>query len=91
MKHAVYFEGRVQSLELRAEGGRATVGVIEPGAYTFSTSTRERIVLVEGGMRVRLPGADWDAYDKGQELVVGANQSFDIEAAADVAYICFYG
>jgi uncharacterized protein YaiE (UPF0345 family) len=91
MKHSVYFEGKVQSLEVRAAGGRATVGVIEPGRYNFSTSSEEHIVLVEGSMKVRLPGKDWREISKGgPELVVPKDASFDIEAPADVAYICYY-
>jgi len=90
MKHSVYFDGKVQSLGVNTTSGFATVGVIEPGAYTFSTSSEERLVLVEGTLRVRLPGQDWKVFSKGQEFVVQPKVSFDIEAQADVAYICFY-
>ena len=40
MKHNSYFEGKVQSLALREHDGPATIGVIEPGSYSFSTSSR---------------------------------------------------
>jgi hypothetical protein len=91
MRHNSYFDGKVQSLELSTPAGRATVGVIEPGRFTFSTSSQERIVLVEGSMKVRLPGAEWAALGTGQEIVVKAGVSFDIDAPAHVAYICYYG
>jgi len=91
MKHAVYFDGNVQSLEVRTTDGRATVGVIEPGQYRFSTTSEEHIVVIEGSMRVMLPGRDWqDVRRSGPELVVPPNVSFDIDAKADVAYICYY-
>lgn len=91
MKHSQYFGGKVQSLELFTTGGdRATVGVIEPGRFTFSTSSEEHIVLVEGTMKVRLPNADWQTIAKGEHLVVAPNASFDIEAQNHVAYICYY-
>ena len=90
MKHFTYFDGKVQSLEIRAASVRATVGVIEPGRYTFSTSSEEHIVLVEGAMKVKLPGSDWQLIQKGSELVVPRDVSFDIEAPADVSYICYY-
>ena len=80
MKHSVYFEGKVQSLGVNTTNGFATVGVIEPGMYTFSTSSEEHIVLIEGTLRVRLPGQDWKVFSKGQEIVVQPNVSFDIEA-----------
>jgi hypothetical protein len=90
MKHSVYFDGKVQSLGVNTANGFATVGVIEPGAYTFSTSSEERIVLIEGTLRVKLPEEDWKSYSRGEEIVVRPKVSFDIEARADVAYICHY-
>ena len=90
MKHSTYFEGKVQSLEVQTPGGRATVGVIEPGQYTFSTSSEEHIILIEGAMRAKLPRGDWQSLQKGGELVVPRDVSFDIDAGADVAYICYY-
>lgn len=91
MKHSRYFDGRVQSLELRAsDGARATVGVVEPGNYTFSTASEEHISVIEGVMNARLPGSDWKRYAKGEEFVVPADSSFDIEANADVVYLCVY-
>jgi purine/pyrimidine-nucleoside phosphorylase len=90
MKHNTYFEGKVQSLELATSGGRATVGVIEPGSYTFSTSSEEHIVVVDGTLKAKLPGAGWRSFANGQEIVVPAGVSFDVEAAKDVAYICYY-
>jgi purine/pyrimidine-nucleoside phosphorylase len=80
-----------EAIKLSTPAGRATVGMIEPGRFAFSTSSRERIVLVEGSMKVRLPGAEWAALGTGQEIVVKAGDSFDIDAQAHVAYICYYG
>jgi purine/pyrimidine-nucleoside phosphorylase len=90
MKHSTYFEGKVQSLEVQTPAGRATVGVIEPGRYTFTTSSEEHIVLIAGAMRVKLPAGIWQTIQKGGELVVPPGVSFDIDAEADVAYICSY-
>ena len=91
MKHNVYFEGKVQSLELSSPGGRATVGVMEPGTYTFPTSSEEHVFMVEGSMRVRLPGSDWQTVSRASgELVVPRGVSFDVEVQKDAAYICYY-
>ena len=90
MKHSVYFDGKVQSLGVNTTNGFATVGVIEPGTYTFSTSSEEHIVLIEGTLRVRLPDEDWKVFSKGQEIAVRPKVSFDIQAQADVAYVCYY-
>ena len=90
MKHSVYFDGRVQSLGLSEVEGAATLGVVEPGAYTFSTSSEERMSIVAGTLRVKLGGEGWKSYSAGETFVVAKGQAFDIEAAADVAYLCRY-
>jgi len=90
MKHNSYFDGKVQSLALETDSGSATVGVITPGTYTFSTSSEERMKIVSGALRVKLPGGSWDKVEEGKEFIVKANASFDVEAYRDVAYICYY-
>jgi purine/pyrimidine-nucleoside phosphorylase len=90
MDHNVYFDGKVQSLSLETEHGRATVGVITPGKYTFSTSTQERMVLTSGGLTVTLSEGERKLIGPNQEFVVEANASFDVEATHDVSYICYY-
>ncbi|MCX7028185.1 MAG: pyrimidine/purine nucleoside phosphorylase [Spirochaetes bacterium] len=64
MKHNSYFEGKVQSLGIDEREGYATLGVIKAGRYSFSTSSEERISIVSGAMKVKLPGGDW-AYSTG--------------------------
>jgi uncharacterized protein YaiE (UPF0345 family) len=90
MKYNVYFEGKVQSLGINEREGYATIGVIESGAYSFSTSFEERMTVVAGAMNVRLPGGEWKSYIAGERFVVPPKISFDIEAKADVGYICRY-
>jgi hypothetical protein len=46
--------------------------------------------IVAGTLKARLPGAAWQSYAPGQSFVVPAKASFDVEAAADVAYLCHY-
>jgi hypothetical protein len=90
MDHNVYFEGKVQSLTVETEQGRATVGVITPGKYTFSTSTQERMVVTSGTLAVTLPQGERKIIGPNQEFIVEANASFDVEASGDVSYICYY-
>ncbi|NTV46897.1 MAG: pyrimidine/purine nucleoside phosphorylase [Chlorobiales bacterium] len=91
MKHNVYFDGKVQSLSINSKRAPATVGVIEPGKYTFTTSSEERLSVIEGKMMVKLSGEDWKELKSGdKEIVVSKNSSFDVNANEDVAYICFY-
>jgi purine/pyrimidine-nucleoside phosphorylase len=90
MKHNSYFDGKVQSLAVNTLEGPATVGVIEPGKYTFKTGSEEHMHVVAGVLKAKLPGVAWQAYSKGQFFVVPAQASFDVEASADVAYLCHY-
>ena len=90
MKHSSYFDGKVQSLGLNTPEGYATAGVIEPGTYTFTTASEEQMHVVAGTLKAKLPGATWQTFFKGQFFVVPARASFDVEAAADVAYLCYY-
>jgi uncharacterized protein YaiE (UPF0345 family) len=90
MKHNVYFDGKVQSLGLNTAEGNATVGVISPGKFTFSTSSEERMIVTSGTLKVKLPGKDWVVMKKNTEFIVPAKASFDVEADTDVSYICYY-
>ena len=90
MKHNVYFDGKVQSLSLNTAEGNATIGVITPGKYAFSTSTVERMVITSGTLNVKLPNEDWKLYINNQEFIVQANVTFEVEASQDVSYICYY-
>ena len=90
MKHNSYFDGKVQSLAVNTSEGPATAGVIEPGKYTFKTDSEERMQIVAGTLKAKLPGAAWQTYANGQSFAVPAHASFEVEAAADVAYLCHY-
>jgi purine/pyrimidine-nucleoside phosphorylase len=90
MKHNSYFDGKVQSLAVNTLEGPATVGVIEPGQYTFKTDAEERMHIVAGSLKAKISGAPWQTFNQDQSFVVPAKSAFDVEAAADVAYICHY-
>lgn len=88
--HNVYFEGRVQSLGMETAEGKATLGVMKSGNYTFSTSSPEKMVVISGSMEVRLPGSDFKAYGEQESFEVAAGSSFEVKCAHDVAYLCYY-
>ena len=90
MEHNSYFDGKVQSLSLDTDQGKATVGVISPGKYTFSTVSQERMIVTSGILGVKLPREDWKIVGPSQEFIVEAKTSFDVEASHDVSYICYY-
>jgi len=90
MKHNTYFGGKVQSLAVAAPEGPATVGVIEAGNYSFGTDCEEHMHVVAGTLKAKLPGGDWKSYQPGQHFVVPPKVKFDVQAAGDVAYLCYY-
>ena len=89
--HNSYFEGKVQSLGVATEKGKATVGVMKAGKYTFGTSAPEEMIVITGELSVKLPEAEWAIYLPQQAFSIGANQSFDVSCDNDVSYICYYG
>jgi purine/pyrimidine-nucleoside phosphorylase len=91
MKHSVYFDGQVQSLGVNAGGTRKTVGVIAPGTFEFGTGAAERMHVIAGTLFAKLPGDDaFRPYLAGTKFDVPANSSFQVNATADVAYLCEY-
>ena len=90
MKHSTYFQDKVQSLGLSEQEGAASVGVMEAGKYTFSTASEERMTVIAGTMKVKLPGGEWKSLVTGEGFIVPPKASFEVDAPADVAYICRY-
>ena len=86
-----YFDGRVKSVALTTEDGPATVGVISPGEYEFSTTSYEYMTILNGELDVLFPGKDeWVAVEQLETFEVGPDSSFKVKTAADVAYMCLY-
>ncbi len=86
-----YFDGDVVSIAFNGEDGEATVGVMAPGEYEFGTSKHETMIMVSGGMKVKLPGEDgFKLYSKGDRFEVEANQKFNAVVETDTAYLCLY-
>jgi uncharacterized protein YaiE (UPF0345 family) len=91
VNHNVYFEGKVQSLGLETEKGKATLGVMKKGSYTFSTSSAEKMIVISGVLDVKLEEGAYRKYLPQEEFDVPAGVSFDVKCDADVAYLCYYG
>jgi uncharacterized protein YaiE (UPF0345 family) len=86
-----YFNGKVKSIAFQTETLPATVGVMQPGDYTFSTDKLETVTVVSGSLSVKLPGSDqFQPFPAGSIFTVEANQSFDLQVATATAYLCTY-
>lgn len=91
LKSNEYFDGRVKSVALTTEDGPATVGVISPGEYEFSTTSYEYMTVLNGELKVLFPGKDeWVTVEQLETFEVAPDATFKAEASADVAYMCLY-
>jgi len=86
-----YFDGQVKSIGFRDCSGPATVGVMAPGEYRFSTSAPEVMVVVLGALTVKLPGSDeWITHSTGEQFEVPGDSAFELKVERDTAYLCLY-
>lgn len=86
-----YFDGKVFSIAFQTETLPATLGVMAPGEYEFSTSQKETITVVCGALTVSLPDSDnWHTYQQGDSFVVEAENKFQLQVAVDTGYLCTY-
>lgn len=86
-----YFDGKVKSIAFTTAEGPATIGVMAAGEYEFGTSTVELMTVTSGTLAVKLPGSDeWVDYVPNQTFTVEADQTFQVKAEGDTAYLCLY-
>ena len=73
-----YFSGKVKSIGFTSSStGRASVGVMAEGEYTFGTAEAEEMTVVSGALNVLLPGeTEWKVYAAGQVFNVPATANF---------------
>jgi uncharacterized protein YaiE (UPF0345 family) len=92
-KANVYFEGKVTSRTvLFADGTRKTLGFMLPGDYEFNTGVSEVMEILNGEMKVLLPGRkDWQVFKPGDTFAVPANSSFKLKLEGVADYCCSYG
>ncbi|GAB1259487.1 pyrimidine/purine nucleoside phosphorylase [Aurantivibrio plasticivorans] len=88
----LYFDGKVTSRTiLFPNGERKTLGILNPGEYTFGTEEKEIMELLAGDVQVKLPGeTDFTTYQGGDTFEVPANASFDIKVLSVTDYCCSY-
>ncbi|HIY65597.1 MAG TPA: pyrimidine/purine nucleoside phosphorylase [Candidatus Agrococcus pullicola] len=86
-----HYDGHVRSLEFANEQGKFTVGVMEPGEWTFEAPMREWMRLILGSWDVRQQGSDeWKTYGEGEQFQVEGDESFTVRISDTIAYLCPY-
>jgi purine/pyrimidine-nucleoside phosphorylase len=91
-KANAYFGGKVTSRTvLFPDGSRKTLGVMLEGEYEFGTEAAERMEVLAGEMRVRLPGAaEFRTFRAGDAFDVPSNSKFQLEIPELADYCCSY-
>ncbi len=86
-----YYDGKVKSLGNILDGVPFTVGIIEPGEYTFSTEKEEHMNITYGEMDVKLPGEEnFKKFKAGEKFIVPPGKSFTVKIEKPVSYVCEY-
>jgi len=85
-----YYDGKVKSLGNKLNDKPFTVGVMEPGNYTFKTSTIEIMEVIHGEMEVTLPGKENKLFKKGDTFRIEKGEEFKLTVSAPVSYLCLY-
>lgn len=88
----IYFNGAVTSRTLKFPNGETkTLGIMQPGDYTFSTGKRELMEILSGEVEARLPGEEeWRRFTSAETFEVAADASFDIRAISLTDYCCSF-
>jgi uncharacterized protein YaiE (UPF0345 family) len=85
MKHNAYANGGLQNIEFNDNGVDKSVGVVEPGTYTFTPDREETIECLTGALEINN-----NLYVPGQKAVVEPGAPFAIAAKETSSYICTY-
>ena len=86
-----YFDGQVASIAFQTATLPATVGVMAVGEFKFGTTQKETMTVVSGALTVKLPGnEDWKTLNAGDQFIVQANETFELQVTQETAYLCTY-
>ena len=88
----IYFDGKVVSRTIfLADGEKQTLGVMQPGEYTFDTNEAEIMEMMIGDLEIRLPGeTTFKKLNTPESFNVPANSSFDLKINTVTDYCCSY-
>ena len=88
----VYFDGKVTSRAITlSDGTKQTLGIMQPGEYTFDTNEAEIMEMMSGELDVKLPGEkEWKTLQTPETFKVPANASFDLRVKTVTDYCCTY-
>jgi len=88
----VYFGGKVASRTIYlSDGTKQTLGVMQPGEYTFDTKEAEIMEMMSGELEIKLPGeTEFRKLNTPESFNVPANSEFDLKVTTVTDYCCSY-
>jgi uncharacterized protein YaiE (UPF0345 family) len=91
-KANVYFKGAVSSRTvIFGDGTKKTLGIMQPGEYTFNTGVAEIMEIMDGELEYVVGGSsDWKKVKGGELFQVPANSSFTMKVASVTDYCCSF-
>ena len=85
MKHNIYENGNFQNIEFTDNNSNKSIGVIEPGTYSFTTEHEETVQCLTGLLTI-----NGIKCAPGQKITTGKNEKFTISAEETSSYLCLY-
>lgn len=90
LTHHTFYDGRVQSIGFQREAMANTVAVLLPGVYSFRTSSPERMTVLSGSYRARLPGQEWRSIVAAAAYEVPGDAGFELDVKDVAVHLCEY-
>ena len=91
-KANVYFDGGVVSRTvLFPDGTKKTLGIMQPGEYTFDTGAPEIMEILSGELDLKLPGSkEWRKVTGGESFEVPSHSEFRMKVSSLTDYCCSF-
>jgi uncharacterized protein YaiE (UPF0345 family) len=91
-KANIYFNGAVTSRTvIFPDGSKKTLGIMQPGEYTFTTGVGEIMEIIDGDLAYRVgDSGEWKKISGGQSFEVPGNSSFIMKVSVVTDYCCSF-
>jgi len=87
----IYFDGKVTSRTIiLADGTKQTLGIMQPGEYTFDSKEAELMDIMSGELEIKLADEEWKTLSTPESFFVPANSSFNLKIKTLTDYCCSY-
>jgi uncharacterized protein YaiE (UPF0345 family) len=90
-KANLFFDGAVASRTIIfADGTKKTLGIIQPGEFTFNTGVAEIMEFLSGDLDYRIAEGDWKSISGSGSFSIPANSSFTMKVKTISDYCCSF-